>query len=136
MKNWLFIFVTAIALFGLTACSSGAPESVAKDYVKAMYEGDTKAAAQYIYLPEKNKARPGIADDMRGKLPMMIADLKRKTAKLGGVKNITAGKAKFSPQDGKRAIVPVSVTFKNSDKVDTSNIKLIKDDSNHWKIRM
>ena len=66
------------------ACGSSTPEEVAKNYVNAILEGDSKTAISYLNLGHKDDN-----EYTKGKIAMGVNHIKKEIDEKGGVKSIT-----------------------------------------------
>lgn len=120
MKKILSTLSVFFLTFALAACATNkladanTPQSVAVRAVEAMHKGDADTLFKLMKMPEKLKKKKGAEEVWRGKLTMMVAFVKQKADKKGGVASVTAGETTYS-DDKKRAKVKVTVKFKNGE---------------------
>ena len=131
-KKILSFFTMFVLAFALTACGGGGPAKVAEKFERAAYAGDIDTVMSVIYL-EDNDKKNGTEDMMRGKLTMMLVELKKQSDAKGGVKNIKTEKAQYN-SDKTRATVNVTVTFKDKTEV-TEDLSLMKTKKG-WKVKL
>ena len=56
MKKLISLLTTLMLIFVITACNKGStPETVAKDWVEAIYSGNEKTVVSLIYFKEEEK---------------------------------------------------------------------------------
>ena len=136
MKLLFKLLVSLCAVLMIVSCdnSSSTPESVAKAYVEAFFNGNADKVISLIYIPDDAKNDPGAKDMMSGKIKQGVMKAKEKASKDGGVKNITVEKAQYS-EDKQTAEVPVTVTFKGDAPAYNETIKVIKTDDG-WKLKL
>ena len=73
MKKFL---LTLIAIFVLAGCGSD-PKGVAEDFVRALYEGDSKTLVDLVYISDKDRSDDGAMQIINGKLLQMANKGKR-----------------------------------------------------------
>ena len=111
MKKFL---LPLIAIFVLAGCGSD-PKGVAEDFIRALYEGDSKTLVDAIDIPDKDRS-----DD--GSMQMAGAG-KEEASKRGGLKSVS-GELQNSDV----------VSFKNGTNR-TESVKLVKKDGK-WKVAL
>lgn len=119
--------------FALTACGGGGPEKVAEKFYAAIYKGDIDTVMSSLYIPA-NEKKPGVEEMMKGKLMMMIGEAKKQADSKGGVKKVSAEKARYN-SDKTNATVNVTVVFKNKEQA-SEDVKLVKDEKKQWKVNL
>ncbi|MBR7002374.1 MAG: DUF4878 domain-containing protein [Neisseriaceae bacterium] len=130
-KISLFLSMLFMA-FALSACGGSGPAKVAEKFERAAYAGDIDTVMSVIYFDDNDK-KNGTEDMMRGKLSMMLVELKKQSDAKGGVKNIKTEKAQYN-SDKTRATVNVTVTFKDKTEV-TEDLSLMKTKKG-WKVKL
>ena len=131
-KKILSFFSMFVLAFALTACGGSGPAKVAEKFERAAYAGDIDTVMSVIYFDDNDK-KNGTEDVMRGKLSMMLVELKKQSDAKGGVKNIKTEKAQYN-SDKTRATVNVTVTFKDKTEV-TEDLSLVKAKKG-WKVKL
>lgn len=138
MKKYIISFFAVCSLLFLSACGDGntdSPEKIATQYIQAIYEGDIDTAAGLVNLGDENdQTSKDMQTHLKGKLGELSANYKKQVDELGGIKAVTADKADYY-EDKQKADVKVNVSFKNSEKVDTSTVVLVKTKKG-WKINL
>ena len=119
MKKFL---LALIAIFVLAGCGSD-PKGVVEDFIRALYEGDSKTLVDAIDIPDKDRS-----DD--GSMQMAGAG-KEEASKRGGLKSVSG---ELQNSDEKSALVKVTVSFKNGTNR-TESVKLVKKDGK-WKVAL
>lgn len=107
----------------LAACATSTPNTVAKQYVTAIYAGDVETAYTLFYFPETTTAESGLERTVHDKLQAMANKAKHTAAAQGGVATISTGKPMYDDtySDGKkRAKVPVTIQFNNGESTKTT----------------
>ena len=127
MKKFL---LALIAIFVLAGCGSDS-KGVAEDFVRALYEGDSKTLVDIVYIPDKERSREGATEMINGKLMQMAGAGKEEASKRGGLKSISG---ELQNSDEKSALVKVAVSFKNGTSR-TEGVKLVKKDGK-WKVSL
>ena len=127
MKKFL---LALIAIFVLTGCSSD-PKGVAEDFIRALYEGDSKTLVDAIDIPDKDRSDDGSMQMINGKLIQMAGAGKEEASKRDGLKGVS-GELQTSGEES--AIVKVTVSFKNG-MSHTEDVDLIKKDGK-WKVSL
>ena len=127
MKKFL---LALIAIFVLAGCGSD-PKGVAEDFVRALYEGDSKTLVDVVYIPDKERSREGATEMINGKLMQMAGAGKEEASKRDGLKSVS-GELQTSSEES--AIVKVTVSFKNG-MSHTEDVDLIKKDGK-WKVSL
>lgn len=115
----------------LVACSNNGPEQVAKEFTEKMLTGDAEAVIALTYFSE-DPTKSSDADIAKGKIKIILQEVKVETNKKGGVDKIVTDPATLSG-DKKTAKVKVHVTFKNGDK-SSNDINLIET-KDGWKVK-
>ena len=119
----------------LIACGGSKPEEVAKNYVQAAYDGDSKEMLSYIYIPENYKNKPGAEEMINGKIQAGAAKAKENAERKGGVKKIEITRQEIDEANGKGR-VEVTTEFKNEGaRIESDTVKLIRNDDK-WKINL
>lgn len=127
MKKFL---LALIVIFVLAGCSSD-PKGVAEDFIRALYEGDSKTLVDAIDIPDKNRSDDGSMQMINGKLIQMAGAGKEEASKRDGLKGVS-GELQTSGEES--AIVKVTVSFKNG-MSHTEDVDLIKKDGK-WKVSL
>ncbi len=127
MKKFL---LALIVIFVLTGCSSD-PKGVAEDFIRALYEGDSKTLVDAIDIPDKDRSDDGSMQMINGKLIQMAGAGKEEASKRDGLKGVS-GELQTSGEES--AIVKVTVSFKNG-MSHTEDVDLIKKDGK-WKVSL
>ena len=127
MKKFL---LALIAIFVLAGCGSD-PKGVAEDFVRALYEGDSKTLVDIIDIPDKDRSDDGSMQMINGKLMQMAGAGKEETSKRDGLKSVSG---ELQNSDEKSALVKVAVSFKNGTNR-TESVKLVKKDGK-WKVAL
>ena len=127
MKKFL---LALIAIFVLAGCGSD-PKGVVEDFVRALYEGDSKTLVDVVYISDKERSREGATEMINGKLMQMAGAGKEEASKRGGLKSISG---ELQNSDEKSALVKVAVSFKNGTNR-TESVKLVKKDGK-WKVSL
>ena len=127
MKKFL---LALIAIFVLAGCGSD-PKGVAEDFVRALYEGDSKTLVAVINIPDKDRSDDGAMKMINGKLIQMAGAGKEEASKRGGLKSVS-GELQTNSEES--AMVKVTVSFKNGTNR-TESVKLIKKDGK-WKVSL
>ena len=127
MKKFL---LALIAIFVLAGCGSD-PKGVAEDFIRALYEGDSKTLVDAIDIPDKNRSDDGSMQMINGKLIQMAGAGKEEASKRDGLKGVS-GELQTSGEES--AIVKVTVSFKNG-MSHTEDVDLIKKDGK-WKVSL
>ena len=127
MKKFL---LALIAIFVLAGCSSD-PKGVAEDFIRALYEGDSKTLVDAIDIPDKDRSDDGSMQMINGKLIQMAGAGKEEASKRDGLKGVS-GELQTSSEES--AIVKVTVSFKNG-MSHTEDVDLIKKDGK-WKVSL
>lgn len=127
MKKFL---LALIAIFVLAGCGSD-PKGIAEDFVRALYEGDSKTLVAVIDIPDKDRSDDGAMQMINGKLMQMAGAGKEEASKRGGLKSISG---ELQNSDEKSALVKVAVSFKNGTNR-TESVKLVKKDGK-WKVSL
>ena len=127
MKKFL---LALIAIFVLAGCGSD-PKSVAEDFIRALYEGDSKTLVDAIDIPDKNRSDDGSMQMINGKLIQMAGAGKEEASKRDGLKGVSG---ELQNSDEKSALVKVAVSFKNGTNR-TESVKLVKKDGK-WKVSL
>lgn len=124
------ILLALIAIFVLAGCGSD-PKGVAEDFIRALYEGDSKTLVDAIDIPDKDRSDDGSMQMINGKLMQMAGAGKEEASKRGGLKSISG---ELQNSDEKSALVKVAVSFKNGTNR-TESVKLVKKDGK-WKVAL
>ncbi len=127
MKKFL---LALIVIFVLAGCGSD-PKGVAEDFIRALYEGDSKTLVDAIDIPEKDRSDDGSMQMINGKLIQMAGAGKEEASKRDGLKGVS-GELQTSSEES--AIVKVTVSFKNG-MSHTEDVDLIKKDGK-WKVSL
>ncbi|EEV18397.1 DUF4878 domain-containing protein [Campylobacter gracilis] len=127
MKKFL---LALIAIFVLAGCGSD-PKGVAEDFVRALYEGDSKTLVNIIDIPDKDRSDDGAMQMINGKLMQMAGAGKEEASKRGRLKSISG---ELQNSDEKSVLVKVAVSFKNGTNR-TEGVKLVKKDGK-WKVSL
>ena len=127
MKKFL---LALIAIFVLAGCGSD-PKGVAEDFIRALYEGDSKTLVDAIDIPDKDRSDDGAMQMINGKLMQMAGAGKEEASKRGGLKSVS-GELQTSSEGS--ATVEVSASFKNGTNR-TEGVKLVKKDGK-WKVSL
>ena len=127
MKKFLFAL---IAIFVLAGCGSD-PKGVAEDFIRALYEGDSKTLVDAIDIPDKDRSDDGSMQMINGKLMQMAGAGKEEASKRDGLKGVSG---ELQNSDEKSALVKVTVSFKNGTNR-TESVKLVKKDGK-WKVSL
>ena len=127
MKKFL---LALIVIFVLAGCSSD-PKGVAEDFIRALYEGDSKTLVDAIDIPDKDRSDDGSMQMINGKLMQMAGAGKEEASKRDGLKGVS-GELQTSSEES--AIVKVTVSFKNG-MSHTEDVDLIKKDGK-WKVSL
>ena len=127
MKKFL---LALIAIFVLAGCGSD-PKGVAEDFVRALYEGDSKTLVDAIDIPDKDRSDDGSMQMINGKLMQMAGAGKEEASKRDGLKGVSG---ELQNSDEKSALVKVTVSFKNGTNR-TESVKLVKKDGK-WKVSL
>ena len=127
MKKFL---LALIAIFVLAGCGSD-PKGVAEDFIRALYEGDSKTLVDAIGIPDKDRSDDGSMQMINGKLMQMAGAGKEEASKRGGLKSVSG---ELQNSDEKSALVKVVVSFKNGTNR-TEGVKLVKKDGK-WKVSL
>ena len=98
MKKFL---LALIAIFVLAGCGSD-PKGVAEDFVRALYEGDSKTLVDVVYIPDKERSREGATEMINGKLMQMAGAGKEEASKRDGLKGVSG---ELQNSDEKSALV-------------------------------
>lgn len=125
-----FFYVLFLTL-ALTACGGNSPEKVAEKFMSYFYNGEIDKAFELMYIPESAQ-KDGSAEMVKGKLTMMMGEVKKEIDKNGGIKSITAETAQYSA-DKTKATVMVKVIFAKNLPEQKEKVNLRKDGSN-WKV--
>ena len=120
MKKFL---LALIAIFVLAGCGSD-PKGVAEDFIRALYEGDSKTLVDAIDIPDKDRSDDGSMQMINGKLMQMAGAGKEEASKRDGLKGVSG---ELQNSDEKSALVKVVVSFKNGTNR-TESVKLVKKD--------
>lgn len=133
MKKLASIFFFCSVACFLTACSnSNTPQTVAKQYVSAMYAGNVDAAFELFYFTESDKKEIGVEDLMRGKIKAMAQQAKQSADEKGGIAKISTSEPSYSNEKN-YAKVAVTIQF-NNDESTMTTVQLISTDKG-WLIR-
>ena len=127
MKKFL---LALIAIFVLAGCGSD-PKGVVEDFIRALYEGDSKTLVDAIDIPDKDRSDDGSMQMINGKLIQMAGAGKEEASKRDGLKGVS-GELQTSGEES--AIVKVTVSFKNG-MSHTEDVDLIKKDGK-WKVSL
>ena len=127
MKKFL---LALIVIFVLAGCSSD-PKGVAEDFIRALYEGDSKTLVDAIDIPDKDRSDDGSMQMINGKLIQMAGAGKEEASKRDGLKGVS-GELQTSGEES--AIVKVTMSFKNG-MSHTEDVDLIKKDGT-WKVSL
>ena len=127
MKKFL---LALIAIFVLAGCGSD-PKGVAEDFIRALYEGDSKTLVDVVYIPDKERSREGATEMINGKLMQMAGAGREEASKRGGLKSVSGELQTISEES---ATVEVSASFKNGTSR-TEGVKLVKKDGK-WKVSL
>lgn len=126
MKKLISLLTTLMLIFVITACNKGStPESVAKDWVEAIYSGNEKTVVSLIYFEEEEKKDKELQKIFSGKMKKLVEQTSKLAKQNGGIKKIDAEKARLS-NDKQYATVKVNVSFNNSQEIDSTDIELKK----------
>lgn len=126
MKKLISLLTTLMLIFVITACNKGStPESVAKDWVEAIYSGNEKTVVSLIYFEEEEKKDKELQKIFSGKMKKLVEQTSKLAKQNGGIKKIDAEKARLS-NDKQYATVKVNVSFNNSQEIDSADIELKK----------
>ncbi|MCX8745637.1 DUF4878 domain-containing protein [Snodgrassella sp. B3882] len=126
MKKLISLLTTLMLIFVITACNKGStPESVAKDWVEAIYSGNEKTVVSLIYFKEEEKKDKELQKIFSGKMKKLVEQTSKLAKQNGGIKKIDAEKARLS-NDKQYATVKVNVSFNNSQEIDSTDIELKK----------
>lgn len=126
MKKLISLLTTLMLIFVITACNKGStPESVAKDWVEAIYSGNEKTVVSLIYFEEEEKKDKELQKIFSGKMKKLVEQTAKLAKQNGGIKKIDAEKARLS-NDKQYATVKVNVSFNNSQEIDSADIELKK----------
>lgn len=126
MKKLISLLTTLMLIFVITACNKGStPESVAKDWVEAIYSGNEKTVVSLIYFEEEEKKDKELQKIFSGKMKKLVEQTSKLAKQSGGIKKIDAEKARLS-NDKQYATVKVNVSFNNSQEIDSADIELKK----------
>lgn len=126
MKKLISLLTTLMLIFVITACNKGStPESVAKDWVEAIYSGNEKTVVSLIYFEEEEKKDKELQKIFSGKMKKLVEQTSKLAKQNGGIKKIDAEKARLS-NDKQYATVKVNVSFNNSQEIDSTDIQLKK----------
>lgn len=124
MKKLASALSVFLLIFALAACSkSNTPQTVAKQYVSAMYTGDVDAAFKLFYFNESDKKEIGMEDLMRGKVKAMASEAKQSADDKGGVAKISTSEPSYS-NEKKHAKVAVTIQF-NNDESTMTTVRLV-----------
>lgn len=124
------ILLALIAIFVLAGCGSD-PKGVAEDFIRALYEGDSKTLVDAIDIPDKDRSDDGSMQMINGKLMQMAGAGKEEASKRGGLKSVSGELQTISDES---ATVEVSASFKNGTNR-TEGVKLVKKDGK-WKVSL
>lgn len=127
MKKFL---LALIAIFVLAGCGSD-PKGVAEDFVRALYEGDSKTLVDLVYIPDKDRSDDGAMQIINGKLLQMASKGREDAAERGGLKGVSG---ELQNSNDESALVKVSVSFKNG-MSHIEDVDLIKKDGK-WKVSL
>lgn len=126
MKKLISLLTTLMLIFVITACNKGStPESVAKEWVEAIYSGNEKTVVSLIYFEEEEKKDKELQKIFSGKMKKLVEQTSKLAKQNGGIKKIDAEKARLS-NDKQYATVKVNVSFNNSQEIDSADIELKK----------
>lgn len=126
MKKLISLLTTLMLIFVITACNKGStPETVAKDWVEAIYSGNEKTVVSLIYFEEEEKKDKELQKIFSGKMKKLVEQTAKLAKQNGGIKKIDAEKARLS-NDKQYATVKVNVSFNNSQEIDSTDIELKK----------
>lgn len=127
MKKFL---LALIAIFVLAGCGSD-PKGVAEDFVRALYEGDSKTLVAVIDIPDKDRSDDGAMQMINGKLMQMAGAGKEEASKRGGLKSVS-GELQTNSEESE--MVKVTASFKDGTSR-TEGVKLVKKDGK-WKVSL
>ena len=133
----LITTLSAVGLSAVLAACSGAskPDEIAKDYVKAAYDGDAEKMLSYIYVPDSVKEKAGSEEMIQGKIKAGAAKAKEEASRKGGVKEISVIENQIDEGNGQGRVI-VETQFKNEGATPAKDrIKLIKNDDK-WKVNL
>ena len=82
------ILLALIAIFVLAGCGSD-PKGVAEDFIRALYEGDSKTLVDAIDIPDKDRSDDGSMQMINGKLMQMAGAGKEEASKRDGLKGVS-----------------------------------------------
>lgn len=116
MKKILLIFFTIFTFIG---CANETPESFAKDYVKAMFEGDADKVMPIMFGDKIDMIDASWVDAFKKSMD----GIKSTTSKKGGIESIETKKA-MTKMKGNNVIylVPVKIIFKDK----SSNVQYVQ----------
>lgn len=127
MKKLLIIL---FAIFTFIGCGKDNPESVAKDFMTNLYEGNADKVVSMLYIDEKTEKTNGAKDIVKGKISMLVGEAKSQASKKGGVESIEVQKAEVIDGNTSYLLVPMNITFKDkSSKKD--RVKLVEIDGKY-----
>nr|WP_314794115.1 hypothetical protein [uncultured Campylobacter sp.] len=107
MKKFL---LPLIAIFVLAGCGSD-PKGVAEDFIRALYEGDSKTLVDAIDIPDKDRSDDGSMQMINGKLMQMAGAGKEEASKRGGLKSVSG---ELQNSDEKSVLVKSSCLLKTA----------------------
>lgn len=107
--------------FMLVACGSDTPDVVAKNFTKAMNEGEIEKAFKYVYFKSEDEKQKNLKGLMEN-IDEIKQSIKEANAKTGGIKSIEAS---ILNQIDNLAKVKITATSKNGE-VNSREQSLIK----------
>jgi len=127
MKKNLFILILGLFMVGF---GSNSPKDVAKEFVKAGYDGNADKIISLLYFPDGSEAN-GAKDMVVGKIKSSVKNQQKFAERFGGVDSIEA--ISEDVKENNLVIVKIEVKFKKDGKTMSDNVRL-KKIKNEWKI--
>ena len=133
MRNFFKFGFLAVVLglaLSLAGCSKS-PEDVSVEVTKILFSKDGKGSDVMKYIAIPKDAEAANIEMVEGKMNQVIMNSQNKAETRKGVESITAQKAQIN---GDKAIVPITITFKDGSKEeDEYNLSKIDGD---WKLEL
>lgn len=126
------LIVAIFAMFMFVGCGSD-PESVAKKWIEAAYNGDTKTVVAELYLTENEMKDESLKPQIEGKMGMVVGEAVSKAKKHGGFKKVEVLSKEVNEDS---ATIKMKSIFKDGTEESEGNMKLRKNHKGDWKITL
>ena len=125
------IILAIFAMFVFIGCGSS-PEDVAKKWIEAAYNGDTKTVVAELYLTEAEMKDESLKPQIEGKMGMVVGEAVAKAKQHGGFKKVEIVSKEIN---GDYASLKLKDIFKDGTELPDA-IKLRKNHKGDWKISL